>query len=79
MRVDERDIKSRAEIIEQCADRARDRAKSQKWDMNLVVFMFAILLLTIILLNEERYLYFIWRLATDALINECRKKLIGKL
>jgi len=50
---DDRAIKEKAEIIEQCSERASDRAKSQKWDMSLVVFMFAILLLTIILLNED--------------------------
>ena len=50
---DERVVKEKAEIIEQCSYRARDKAKSQKWDMNIVVFMFAILLLTVILLFED--------------------------
>jgi len=49
---DERAIKEKAEIIEGCSLRATAAAKSQKWDMNLVVFMFAILLLTVILLYE---------------------------
>ena len=49
---DERVVKQKAEIIEQCSDKARRAAKNQKWDMNLVVFMFAILLLTVILLYE---------------------------
>jgi len=45
-------VKERAEIIEQCEKTARDKAKTQKWDMNIVVFMFAILLITVILLYE---------------------------
>jgi hypothetical protein len=49
---DERAIKEKAEIIEECSFKAKDLAKNQKWDMNLVVFMFAILLLTVILLFE---------------------------
>jgi len=49
---DERAIKEKAEIIEECSLKAKDAAKNQKWDMNLVVFMFAILLLTVILLFE---------------------------
>ena len=49
---DERAIKEKAEIIEECHYKAKEAAKNQKWDLNLVVFMFAILLLTVILLFE---------------------------
>ena len=49
---DERAVKEKAEIIELCSEKAREAAKNQKWDMNLVVFMFAILLITVILLSE---------------------------
>jgi 4-hydroxybenzoate polyprenyltransferase len=49
---DERLIKEKAELIEDCSEKARLKARSQKWDMNLVVFMFAILLITVILLYE---------------------------
>jgi 4-hydroxybenzoate polyprenyltransferase len=49
---DERVIKEKAELIEDCSEKAKLKARSQKWDMNLVVFMFAILLITVILLFE---------------------------
>jgi len=49
---DERIVKEKAEIIEECSEKAKQEAKNQKWDMNLVVFMFAILLLIVILLFE---------------------------
>lgn len=45
-------IKERARRAEKVAQRAKERARVRKWDMNIVIFMFAILLMVIILLFE---------------------------
>jgi hypothetical protein len=52
MLTDQLSVKEKAELIEQCSQTARDKARARKWDMNIVVFMFAILLITVILLYE---------------------------
>jgi len=44
--------KEKAKVIEECSTIANEKARSQKWDMNMVVFMFAIMLVTVLLLYE---------------------------
>ena len=45
-------VKEQATLIEECSMKAMEKSRTQKWDMNMVVFMFAILLITVILLYE---------------------------
>lgn len=44
--------KKLARRAEEAAQRARDRARLAKWDMNVVIFLFAILALVMILLFQ---------------------------
>ena len=41
------------EIEQKAAQRARDRANAARWDLNVAVFMFAVLIIIIILLFQE--------------------------
>jgi Flp pilus assembly protein TadB len=44
--------KEKARMADRAAQRARERAASAKWDTNILIFLFAILILVILLLFE---------------------------
>ena len=45
-------LKERAQLDPQAAERARERANASRWNLETAVFLFAIMLLTLILLFE---------------------------
>ncbi len=49
---EEESLKKRARRAEKAAQRARERAGSARWDLNILVFLFAILIIILILLFE---------------------------